>query len=87
MLVFDPIRGQWFPASSVPVPGTTRLTVTIDPNGGDDGGTRAAERAQAVEALWRVANALVSTQAPTGTVNDRNGAPTGHWIYTPTAQN
>ena len=85
MLVYDPIRGQWFPTSSVPVPGTARLTVTIDPEGANDGGTRESERGQAVEMLWRVANALVSTQALSGSALDRNGRASGHWTYTPTA--
>ena len=75
-LYFDPVRGQWFPTSSVPVPGTVRLTVTINQNvnnPGDDGGTRNAERTQAVETLARVAQAMVSSQALTGAVRDRNG--------------
>jgi hypothetical protein len=85
MLVQDPISGNWFPTSSVPVPGTMRLTVTISPNGKDDGETRRAELSQAVEALYRVAQKMVSTQALTGSVLDRNGVATGHWTYTPTA--
>jgi hypothetical protein len=83
-LYFDPIRGQWFPTSSVPVPGTVRLTVTITSSGSDDGETRRAERTQAVEQLYRVATAMVSTQALTGTVKDRNGMATASWTYTPT---
>ena len=85
MLVFDPVTGQWYPTSSVPVPGTVRLVVTINPNGANDGDTQRAERAQAVEQLWRLAQALVSTQALNGSVKDRNGVPTASWTYTPTA--
>ena len=85
MLVYDPIRGQWFPASSTPTPGTIRLTVSISPNGGDDGGTQRSERGQAVEMLWRVANAIVSSQALSGSVKDRNGVATANWSYAPTA--
>jgi len=55
----------------------TRLTVTVDTNGVKDGETRRAEVVQAVEALERVAQALVSTHATSGTVTDRNGAATG----------
>jgi hypothetical protein len=85
MLYFDPVKGEWFPTSSTPVPGTVRLTVAISQNGKDDGETRRAERTQAVEALYRVAYAMVSTQALTGSVTDRNGVATGSWVYTPTA--
>ena len=63
----------------------TRLTVTIDANGVKDGETRRAEVVQAVEALERVAQALASTHATSGTVTDRNGVPTGHWTYVPSA--
>jgi len=85
MLIFDPVTGQWYPASSVPVPGTIRLTVVVNPNGGDDGGTQRSERGQAVEALWRVAQAMVSSQALSGSVKDRNGFTAANWNYTPTA--
>jgi hypothetical protein len=40
---------------------------------------------QAIEALERVAQAVLTTQATSGNVSDRNGAVTGHWTYTPTA--
>jgi hypothetical protein len=64
----------------------TRLSVTIDQGApGKDGETKRAELAQAVEALARVAQALVTTQATAGTVTDRNGAATGHWVYTPSS--
>jgi hypothetical protein len=85
MLYFDAVKGEWFPTSSVPVPGTVRLTVSISPNGGDDGGTRRSELSQAVEALYRVAQKMVSTQATTGIVTDRNGFASASWTYTPTA--
>jgi hypothetical protein len=84
-LYFDPVRGQWFPTSSVPVPGTVRATVTVNQHGKDDGETRNAERTQAAETLFRIASAMVSTQALTGTVTDRNGFVSGSWTYTPTA--
>ena len=64
---------------------TTRLTVTIDQDGTRDGGTRHAELVQAGEMLWRVTQQLISTGTTTGTVLDRNGVPTGHWTYFPTA--
>jgi hypothetical protein len=64
----------------------TRLSVTIDQGAaGKDGETRRAELVQAVEALERVAQQLIATQATSGNVSDRNGAVTGHWTYTPTA--
>jgi hypothetical protein len=64
----------------------TRLTVTIDQGAaGKDGETRRAELAQAVEAVERVCQALLTTQATTGSVSDRNGAVTGHWTYVPSA--
>jgi hypothetical protein len=64
----------------------TRLSVTIDQGAvGKDGETKRAELAQAVEALERVAQALMTTQATSGTVTDRNGNPTGHWTYIPSA--
>jgi hypothetical protein len=85
MLYFDPVSGQWYPISSTPVPGTVRATVTINPNGSDDGGTQRAERSQAVEQLYRIITAMVSTQALTGSVTDRNGVATASWTYTPTA--
>ena len=87
MQVQDPITGNWFPISSVPVPGTMRLLVEIFPEGHNDGGTRRAELAQAVEVLWRVAAAMVSTQAVSGMVTDRNGLLAARWTYTPTATN
>jgi hypothetical protein len=64
----------------------TRLTVTIDQGAvGKDGETRRAELAQAVEAVERVCQALLTTQAISGSVSDRNGAVTGHWTYVPSA--
>jgi hypothetical protein len=63
----------------------TRLTVTIDQDGTRDGGTRRAEVIQAGEMLSRVAAQLISTEATTGSVLDRNGVATGHWTYFPTA--
>jgi hypothetical protein len=85
MLYFDANTGQWYPTSSVPVPGTVRLQVTVSSDGLRDGETSRSQRQKAVEALYRVANVMVSTQALTGTVTDRNGAPTASWTYTPTA--
>jgi hypothetical protein len=64
----------------------TRLSITIDQGAaGKDGETRRAEVVQAAEALARVAQQLVTSNATSGTVTDRNGAPTGHWTYTPSA--
>jgi hypothetical protein len=63
----------------------TRLTITIDQNGKLDGETKRAELAQAAEATERVLQALVTTQALSGTVTDRNGTATGHWTYVPSA--
>jgi hypothetical protein len=64
----------------------TRLTVTIDQGAaGKDGETKRAEISQAVEAVERVCQALMTTQATSGTVTDRNGAATGHWTYVPSA--
>src|SRR5215469_3288636 len=83
MLVQDPITGIWNPISSVASPGTVRLTATVLADGSRDGGTRESERSRAVEALLKIAAALVNTQAQTGTVLDRNGVATGLWNYTP----
>jgi hypothetical protein len=65
----------------------TRLSVTIDQNttGGKDGETRRAELVQAAEALERVIQQMVTSNATSGTVTDRNGAATGHWTYTPSS--
>jgi hypothetical protein len=65
----------------------TRLTITIDQNttGGKDGETKRAELVQAIEAVERCAQAVLTTQATSGSVSDRNGTLTGHWVYTPTA--
>jgi hypothetical protein len=52
----------------------TRLTVTIDQGAaGKDGETRRAELAQAIEAVERVCQALLTTQATSGTVMDATG--------------
>jgi hypothetical protein len=60
--------------------------VTVDQGAaGKDGATQRSELAQAIEALERVAQAVLTTQALSGNVSDRNGAVTGHWTYTPTA--
>jgi len=85
MLVQDPITGNWFPISSVPVPGTERLTVTIQIDVAHPLPSRESEKVAAVEQVYRIAAAMVSTQSLTGTVSDRNGLTTGHWTYTPTA--
>jgi hypothetical protein len=63
----------------------TRLTVTIDQNGKFDGETRRSEVVQAAEALERVVQQLVTSNATSGTVTDRNGAATGHWTYVPSS--
>jgi hypothetical protein len=86
-LYFDPVSGQWYPTSPVPNPGTVRLTVMVAADGLRDGETQRAERSQAVEQLFRVITALVSTQALSGTVKDRNGVATASWVYIPTAPN
>jgi hypothetical protein len=65
----------------------TRLSITIDQNttGGKDGETRRAELVQAVEAVERCVQQIVTSNATSGTVTDRNGAATGHWVYTPSS--
>jgi hypothetical protein len=64
----------------------TRLSVTIDQGAtGKDGETRRAELVQAAEALERVIQQMVTSNATSGTVTDRNNQPTGHWTYTPSS--
>jgi hypothetical protein len=63
----------------------TRLSVTVDQDGFNDGQTRRSELVQAAEMLWRIAHDVVTSNQLSGTVVDRNGVPTGHWTYTPTA--
>ena len=62
----------------------TRLTVTISTSN-TDGETRRAECVAAADMLERVAQKLVSTQATSLTINDRNGNATTTYTYTPTA--
>ena len=61
----------------------TRLTVTVNTNGGSDGGTRNSECQQCADVILRVAGMLQNTQA-SGTVLDRNGLAHSY-TYTPTA--
>jgi hypothetical protein len=63
----------------------TRLSVTINTNGGSDGGTRNDECQQCADVLQRIAVMLQNTQA-SGTVTDRNGLAHSY-TYTPTASN
>jgi hypothetical protein len=61
----------------------TRLSVTVNTNGGSDGGSRNSECQQVADVLLRVAGMLMATQA-SGTVVDRNGFAHSY-TYTPTA--
>jgi hypothetical protein len=61
----------------------TRLTVTVNTNGGSDGGSRNSECQQCADVLYRVAFMLQNLQA-SGTVTDRNGF-SHSYTYTPTA--
>jgi hypothetical protein len=65
----------------------TRLSITIDQNtsGGKDGETRRSELVQAVEAVERCVQQIVTSNATSGTVTDRNNQPTGHWTYIPSS--
>ena len=62
----------------------TRLTVTISTSN-TDGETRRAECVAAADMLERVGQQLVSTQATSGTIADRNHNLTTTYTYTPTA--
>jgi hypothetical protein len=62
----------------------TRLTVTITTSN-TDGETRRSECVAAADMLERVVQKLVSTQATSLTINDRNGNATATYTYTPTA--
>ena len=62
----------------------TRLTVTISTSN-TDGETRRAECVAAADMLERVAQKLVSTQATSLTINDRNGNASCSYVYSPTA--
>ncbi|HEX4410560.1 MAG TPA: hypothetical protein VH206_17450 [Xanthobacteraceae bacterium] len=66
---------------------TTRLSVTITtPSSiGQHGGTRRAECVELADLLGRLAQQLGSTQATSGTINDRNGNGLLTYTYTPTA--
>jgi hypothetical protein len=64
----------------------TRLSISVDMAAvGKDGETRRAELVQAAEQVERALQAVITTQASSGTVTDRNGAATGHWTYSPSA--
>jgi hypothetical protein len=65
----------------------TRLSITIDQNttGGKDGETRRSELVQAIEAVERCVQQIVTSNALSGTTTDRNGVATGHWVYTPSS--
>jgi hypothetical protein len=52
---------------------------------GKDGSTIRSELVQAAEQVERALQAVITTQASSGTVTDRNGAATGHWTYTASA--
>ena len=60
-----------------------RLSVTINTNGGSDGGARNSECQQCADVLMRIAGALIASQA-SGSVTDRNGF-VHTYTYTPTA--
>ena len=62
----------------------TRLTVTISTSN-TDGETRRSECVAAADMLERVAQQLVSTQATSGTIADRNRNASTTYTYTPTA--
>jgi hypothetical protein len=64
---------------------TTRLTISVDQSPGKDGETRRAELVQAAEAVERCVQQMVTSNATSGTVTDRNGIATGHWTYVPSA--
>jgi hypothetical protein len=61
-----------------------RLTVTVNTSIAD-GETRRAECVAALDMLERVGQQLVSTQATSGTIADRNHNLTATFTYTPTA--
>jgi len=78
-------RIDWTP---IQISGSTfpfLLSVTVYQNGSRDGETRHSELIQAAEVLWRVGHDVLTSNALSGTVTDRNGAVTGKWTYTPTA--
>jgi hypothetical protein len=61
-----------------------RLTVTVNTSIAD-GETRRSECVAAADMLERVVQQLVSTQATSGTIADRNRNATTTFTYTPTA--
>jgi hypothetical protein len=61
----------------------TRLSVTVNTNGSNDGGSRNSECQQCADVLLRIAGMLSATQA-SGTVTDRNGFAHSY-TYSPTA--
>ena len=64
----------------------TRLSISVDMGAaGRDGETQRAELVAAADQIERALAAVLTTQAASGTVTDRNGAPTGHWTYTSTS--
>jgi hypothetical protein len=64
----------------------TRLSISIDMGAaGKDGESKRAELVAAADQVERALQAVITTQASSGTVTDRNGAATGHWTYTATA--
>ena len=64
----------------------TRMTVTINTNGGSDGGTRNSECQQCADVLLRIASALMQSQATSGSVLDRNGFAHSY-TYIPSSAN
>jgi hypothetical protein len=52
---------------------------------GKDGESQRAELAAAADQIERALAAVLTTQAPSGVVTDRNNQPTGHWTYSPSA--
>jgi hypothetical protein len=75
-------RIDWKPTVVVAAP---RLSITIFQDGTRDGETQHSELVQAAEMLWRVAQAVMTSNKLSGTVTDRNGVVTATWTYNPTA--
>ena len=64
----------------------TRLSITVDMGAaGKDGESRRAELVATADQIERALQAVITTQASSGTVTDRNNQPTGHWTYTASA--
>lgn len=65
---------------------TTGLSVTItQATGGKLGGSRRSEVVEYSDLLERLQQLLVSTQATSGTITDRNGGANLTYTYTPVA--